>query len=228
MVSQVHGTWGRAEQPPGITALDRGGEAQLTGVVRLGGQLRRWRRLRRQVRTHPAVRGQSGRRRLGQGGAGPRIAALNKGSDAEIDAVSCASAGNCSAGGLYDRQLWPHPGVRGQPGPRRLGQGRSHPRYPALGQAATVTVLSLSCGSAGNCSADGAYTDHSGNPHAFVVSQVHGTWGEAEQVPGLPALNKGDDAQISDLSCGSARNCAAAGYYTASSGHTQAFVVSRT
>ncbi len=37
----------------------------------------------------------------------PGTAALNQGGDAQVRSVSCAAAGNCSAGGLYFGQLQP-------------------------------------------------------------------------------------------------------------------------
>ena len=59
---------------------------------------------------------------------------------------------------------------------------------------------------------------------AFVVSQVHGTWGTAEQVPGSAALNQGGDAFTHSVSCAPAGTCIAGGYYTDGSGHQQAFI----
>jgi hypothetical protein len=40
-----------------------------------------------------------------------------------------------------------------------------------------------------------------------------GSWGRAVGVPGLGALNTGGDAQVTSVSCPSAANCAAGGYY---------------
>lgn len=45
-------------------------------------------------------------------------------------------------------------------------------------------VWSVSCASAGTCSAGGYYTDGSGHRQGFVVSQVSGTWGNGLKVPG--------------------------------------------
>jgi len=58
-----------------------------------------------------------------------------------------------------------------------------------------------------------------------VASQAHGTWGTARQVPGIAALNTGQNAATYPVSCASAGHCAAGGFYTDSSGHQQAFVV---
>jgi hypothetical protein len=87
-------------------------------------------------------------------------------------------------------------------------------------------LAEVSCSSPGNCAAGGIYTtDASGHSQAFVVSEKNGTWGKAIEVPGLAALNTGDEAQIASLSCGSAGNCAAGGDYTGTGGQL-AFVVS--
>jgi IPT/TIG domain len=86
-------------------------------------------------------------------------------------------------------------------------------------------ATSVSCASAGNCGAGGYYEDSSDHSQAFVVNETNGTWGEAEEVPGTATLNAGGEASISSVSCASAGNCAAGGYYTDSSGDEQAFVV---
>ena len=89
-------------------------------------------------------------------------------------------------------------------------------------------VNSLSCASAGNCSAGGSYIDSSLHSQAFVAGEVNGTWHAAREVPGTAALNQGGNALADSVSCVMAGNCAAAGWYTDSSGHTQAFVVNET
>ena len=76
------------------------------------------------------------------------------------------------------------------------------------------TLVAVSCSSPGNCSADGNYTDHLGRQQAFVVSEKNGSWGSATEVPRLAALNTGKDAELMSLSCSSAGNCAAGGFYT--------------
>jgi hypothetical protein len=88
------------------------------------------------------------------------------------------------------------------------------------------TLIAVSCSSPGNCAASGNYAGRSGHRQAFVVSEKHGSWGKAIQVPRLAALNRGGDAEVTSLSCGSAGNCAAAGFYVNGSHHSRAFVVS--
>jgi hypothetical protein len=53
-----------------------------------------------------------------------------------------------------------------------------------------------------------------------------GTWGPVKTV--AAALNTGGGAQINSVSCGSASNCSAGGYYTDSSRAQQAFVINET
>jgi hypothetical protein len=86
----------------------------------------------------------------------------------------------------------------------------------------------VSCASPGNCSAVGYYTDSSGRQQAFVLNETDGTWGAAEAVPGIAALNKGGQAEANSVSCASAGNCSAGGDYTDSSNRQEVFVVTGT
>src|SRR5215472_4512442 len=85
----------------------------------------------------------------------------------------------------------------------------------ALNAGNGAAVGSVSCASTGNCSGGGYYTDSSGNIQAFVVSEANGTWGPAQEV--AAALNTLGVGQVESVSCGSAGNCAAGGYYSNSS-----------
>ena len=104
------------------------------------------------------------------------------------------------------------------------------PGTAALNTGGGAYGNSVSCPSAGNCSAGGSYTKNTpGDPEeAFVVNEVNGTWHKAIEVPGTAALNRGGNADITSVSCASAGNCSAGGFYRDSSGHNQAFVVSQT
>jgi len=67
-----------------------------------------------------------------------------------------------------------------------------------------------------------------GTMQAFVVSEVNGIWGTAEEVPGTAALNQGGYAFVASVSCAPAGSCGAGGWYTDNTGNSQAFVVSKT
>ena len=154
------------------------------------------------------------------------------GVEAGLTAVSCTAAGNCSAAGFMTT-----PGKDSPPGQNLIfvvrerngvwGEAGRIPGLSALqGGSARAMVSALSCSSAGNCSAGGSYTDDAGKGQAFVVSEKNGTWGDAEEVPGLAAMNLGGDATIEQMSCKLAGGCLAAGTYEGdSSTDQQAFVV---
>jgi hypothetical protein len=92
----------------------------------------------------------------------------------------------------------------------------------ALNTNEDAEISSVSCASAGNCAA-GGYYDSGFTPQAFVVDEAGGSWGTAKEVPGLAALTLNTGSAVNSVSCASAGNCAAGGYYWGSSG-TQAFV----
>ena len=103
--------------------------------------------------------------------------------------------------------------------------GTAHEVAAALNTGRFAEVNSVSCASAGNCSAGGFYTDSSGNAQAVGVSERNGAWGTAKEIPGSGALNKGGQVQIDSVSCAAVGNCSAGGHYLANSGRSQAFVV---
>ena len=71
---------------------------------------------------------------------------------------------------------------------------------------------SVSCASAGNCSAVGYYTDSSGHSQGVLLAESAGTWATGVAAS-LPA-NAGSDPGVSpnSVSCASAGNCSAVGY----------------
>jgi hypothetical protein len=158
----------------------------------------------------------------------PGTAALNQDGDSEVTSVSCATAGNCSAGGDYaDASLHLQAFVVSETG-GKWGTATEVPGTAALDTGGYAWVTSVSCTTAGNCGASGAYVDAAQHQQAFVVSQSGGTWGTAIEVPGTADLNAGGDAWVTSMSCSSTGDCIAGGVYTDASHHRQAFVVSET
>ena len=107
------------------------------------------------------------------------------------------------------------------------GSAEEVPRSATLNTGGVAQVNSLSCASAGNCSANGFYVTSSDSHEAFVVKETNGTWGTAKEVPGTATFNTGGNAAVQSMSCASAGNCSAGAGYQSSSGQ-QAFVVSET
>ena len=218
------GSWGRANEVPGLGALNKGGNAEVwsvscasagncatVGDYRDGGGHQQG----------FVVSEQHGR--WGTAIEVPGLGELNKGRNAQVLSVSCASPGNCAAGGYYgDRSRFLNAGygrgfvVSERNG--RWGKAIEVPGLAALGGSGAVT--SVSCGAAGNCAAAGFYAS---GLQGFVAVERHGVWGTAIEVPGLAALNKYGQAQVWSVSCASAGSCAAVGDYEDSSGF-QGFV----
>jgi hypothetical protein len=152
-------------------------------------------------------------------------AGLNAGGNDEVDVISCASPGNCGAGGFYTdgaghQQVWVANDVAGSWDPAVEIPGM------ALLNAGTVSSFNgISCPSAGNCTGVGDYTDESGELQAFVVDEKGGTWGSAIEAPGTGFLNSDGVALGFAVSCSSAGNCTAGGAFANSTAHLQAFSI---
>ena len=134
-----------------------------------------------------------------------------------VSAISCTSSGNCSATGESNEQAVVVDEVGGI-------WGNSQEVASALNTGASAGLNTISCTSPGNCSAGGFYRD-SASAQAFVVDEVGGIWGTAQEV--ASALNTGGSAVIFAISCSSPGNCSAGGFYSDHLG-LQAFVVDAT
>jgi hypothetical protein len=157
----------------------------------------------------------------------PGTDTLNAGDAATVTSVSCASPGNCAAGGYYASS------TSFDSGPLTVAFVASEvsgtwetaiavPGSVALGPYGAVNAVS--CYSAGNCVAGGS-TDGG----AFVASETSGTWGTAITVPGTTTLSpEYDDATVTALSCAPAGSCALGGDYTDDSDNDQAYVADET
>jgi len=221
------GTWGKAEQVPGTAALNTGGAAEVRSVscgsagnCGAGGTYGD-RSGHGQAFVISEVNGTWGTARQVAG-------TLNTRGNAQIYTLSCGSPGNCGAGGYYRDSsghyqafvVTEHNGA----------WGRAREVAAALNTGGNAAIGSVSCASAGNCSAGGFYAGAAGHPRqlqALVVDEVHGSWGNATEVPGTAALNQGGNAVVESVSCASARHCSAGGYYFHTSSIQQTFVASK-
>jgi hypothetical protein len=82
----------------------------------------------------------------------------------------------------------------------------------------------LSCPSAGNCSAGGAFDDAAGNVQGLLLSEVKGIWKTPIKLLAPAGADKDPGLTINALSCGSAGNCAAVGSYYDTHGNLQSLV----
>jgi hypothetical protein len=229
VVSERNGTWGKAIEVPGSGSLNAHGDAAVASVscasagdCAAGGTY---------ADGHSHLQAFVVSERNGTWGKAieaPGSAILNRGGNARVTSVSCTSAGTCGAGGSYaDGRHHLQAFVVSE----RNGSWRSAIEVPgsgSLNKGGNAQVASVSCGLAGTCAAGGGYTDGSGHPQGFVVSERNGRWGTVIRVPGLATLNKGEDASVRSVSCRSVGSCAAGGDYVDGSDRFQAFVVSET
>lgn len=150
----------------------------------------------------------------------PGTAALNTGDEAFLSALSCSSPGNCTAGGDYTTSSARQAFVISETG-GQWGQAMPVPHLATLNVGNQADVASLSCVSAGNCTAGGLYSGpNPGTFHAYVASQVDGQWGNALQVPGTSRLGL---AQVTSVSCTAPGKCSIVGNYFPGE-HAQVFV----
>jgi hypothetical protein len=162
----------------------------------------------------------------------PGLAALNAGGGAQVSAVSCWHAGDCAAGGSYSDAGGKSQAFVVLETGGRWANAMEVPGTAALNAGGGAQVDALSCAPSGGCAAGGWYSDSGGHQQAFVVSETGGRWANAAEVRGSAALNVGGYARILSLSCSSAGNCGAGGWYQSKprlpgSGYNsfQAFVV---
>jgi hypothetical protein len=94
-----------------------------------------------------------------------------------------------------------------------------------LNVGGTALTNSVSCASDGNCVVAGHYTDATGRWQPFFAEEKDGTWEGTSTVPGIAALDAGHFSDLQSVSCPSAGNCAALGFYTDASGNGQVFMV---
>lgn len=124
--------------------------------------------------------------------------------------LSCASAGNCTAVGQYT--------VGGAADFGGLLVTETDGSWSAGVEAAPPVpdsgawLDSVSCASAGNCTAVGAYADSSFGEHGLLLTETAGSWAP-ETEAALPADNMNLGAEVTSVSCASAGNCTAVGVY---------------
>jgi hypothetical protein len=229
VIQQKAGTWGSITRIPGMADLEENGDPELAGswvnsvaCPSVGNCAAGGPYIDKNQKTHGFVANETS----GVWGTAievPGLAALDKGGAAQVNAVSCVSAGDCVAGGTYTSSGTQAFVATEQNG--TWGTAIPVPGLAALNAGNDAQVTSMSCGSSGRCAAAGYYRDGQGHKQGFVALEQNGTWGKAIPVPGLRALNKGGTATVNQVSCDSTGNCAAGGSYVDGSHHTQGFVV---
>ncbi len=131
--------------------------------------------------------------------------------DANLHEVQCASAGNCTAFGVFSNSE-EHDGGFWTETSGVWGAGVKRP-LPANAEPQGVIEGSLSCPSAGDCSYVGNWKPNEFVSRALLVTENDGTWGPGIDAT-LPANANGDPgAFLNSVSCTAPGNCTAVGSY---------------
>jgi uncharacterized repeat protein (TIGR01451 family) len=144
-----------------------------------------------------------------------------------VRSVSCASAGNCTAVAPYRDSSGHQQGLLLTQTAGTWAAAKAV--LPANARSNTFAFLnSVSCASAGNCTAAGGYLDSSGHFQGLLLTQAAGTWAPGVEAP-LPA-NAGSNpiVELFSVSCALAGSCTAVGQYYDSSGHLQGLLLTQT
>ncbi len=148
----------------------------------------------------------------------PGLNALNQGNFVNFDTYGCSPQSTCVAVGVYDDG----PGSNGFLYETGGNPAIAIPGLAALNVGHNVSIESVSCSSAGNCSIAGSYTNGSSNGMPFTADEVGGVWQNAQPVAGTSG-----GGQLHAVSCWADGECVGVGYTYISSVPT-AFTVRRT
>jgi hypothetical protein len=230
VANEINGNWGPAVELPGSTALNSGGYGEVNSIscasagnCSLVGQYENAHRITSvydgQFESFVAseVNGT-----WSNAEEAPNSAVLNTSGAANLNSISCISAGNCSAGGYYQatakhREAFVINEISG-----KWHDALEVPHISVLNRYGDAMVNSLSCASAGRCSAGGYYYSTSGTREAFIVNESSGKWDNAEEVPGISTLNL-NWAEVDAVACNSGGYCSAVGKYDTRSHGYQVF-----
>jgi hypothetical protein len=190
VVSEKNGSWGRAIEVPGTSALNSSMSATVTtvscasaGNCAVAGTYR--------ANAPESFIVSEKNSSWGTAVEVPGSAAFGV---TTVASVSCASAGNCAAAGFSGSITNDAPS-----GPlvasEKNGTWGNVTAVAGATASARNSAGSVSCGSVNYCVAGGSYASVIETPYqAFLVREKNGSWGSAFEVPGLAALNTGGPA----------------------------------
>jgi hypothetical protein len=137
------------------------------------------------------------------------------GSGLSLTSVACSASSDCVAVGGYSSGGSSQGLLETESGGSWTG---STPGTAHLGAASNpnMSLNSVSCPSAGNCTAAGTYEDSATHTQVVLVNQSGGTWQQASEGQ-LPSnvYAGGFDIQLNAVSCAAAGDCTAVGSYDA-------------
>jgi hypothetical protein len=137
---------------------------------------------------------------------------LNVGGLGQVVAISCPSAGSCTAEGNYtDNSSAVHTFVINQVN-GTWGFPTEVPDIAKLTFEDASEMLTLSCTSNTSCTGAGSYLDHLTNvAQPIIYSETNGVWSAPVEAPGSATFNASGVALVGGLDCASAATCVAGG-----------------
>jgi hypothetical protein len=222
VTNENNGTWSRAIEVPGLAALNLGGKAKVSQMTCTPGGNCAAGGMYTDGDGHAqgfVASAQNGT--WGQAIEVPGLGALNVGGSAGVSTVSCATEGNCTAGGDYADGVVTDEASNKQgfvaiEKNGHWGQATDVPGLDALNGGGDADVLTASCPANGTCAIGGFYFDGDQSEQGFVADEKNGAFGQAIEVPGLGPLNAGNDsplAFVASIACATPANCTATGDY---------------
>jgi hypothetical protein len=226
LLTEQHGSWGDLPAVPGLGALNAGGNAAITSIscpstgnCAAGGYF---------TDSHGDQQAFVITEKKGTWGKAGRVAGkLNTGGHAQVNALSCASAGNCVAVGQYFRYVAPHVSTQAFEVTEKNGAWSLAAEVPGTGSLnadGVALATSVSCAPSSSplsCALGGRFQDKHGHAQAFVDLLKKGSWQKASAI--ATAHNVGGYAQLSTVSCPAVGDCAAGGYYLTAPGSSQKY-----
>jgi hypothetical protein len=140
-----------------------------------------------------------------------------------VSAVSCATRDACVAAGTVSMGGVTKPFVSDERG-GVWGAAQGLPGLDDRNLGRTAAIESLSCASPGNCAVGGFYADQTRATHAFVATEKDGTWGQVLPLVPDAALGAVRVSQVTQMSCPSPGDCAAAGAALDAGAQQHAFI----
>jgi hypothetical protein len=190
LAEERHGVWGKAFQPAGLAALNKGNDGGVGGLSCPSAE----NCLAYGSYQADPDNGNSGQAFIVTESKGawsaaeelPGLGALAGAVSTSIGGADCRSAGNCAIVGGYsdaagDNYLFDDLETGGVWGTPQEIAG-----IAALDVSNLTIAQAVSCGKAGNCAAGGVYYDAKNDGKAFMVSEQAGKWTAAQAIP-LPS-----------------------------------------
>ena len=142
-----------------------------------------------------------------------------------LTSVSCGAIGECVAVGSYVDSSGHQQGLEISESSTAWDTGVAALLPAGAAANPAVSLTSVSCASAGDCTAVGSYNDASNHTLGLLLSESSGTWmtGLAPTLPADAASSPG--VSLTSVSCPSAGNCDAVGSYDDTAGDLQGLMV---